>query len=71
MSNTSYITAKRNGTRAGVAEGRTRICITLSEEVFLALRDRAAGRAHTLSGEAALIIEQKLFEAARRLHEAV
>lgn len=60
MSNTSYMTSRRNGTRAGCADGSVRICITLSEETFRALRDRAAGRAHTLSGEAALLIEERL-----------
>lgn len=43
MSNTSYVTGRRNGTRAGCADGRVRICVTLKEETFLALRDRAAG----------------------------
>lgn len=63
MSNTSYMTANRKGTRAGCADGSVRICVTLSEATFLALRDRAAGRAHTLSGEAALLIEEKLTKA--------
>jgi hypothetical protein len=60
MSNTSYITETRRGTRAGVAEGSVRICVTLKEATFNALRDRAAGCGHTLSGEAALLIEKGL-----------
>jgi hypothetical protein len=58
MSNTSYMTANRRGTRAGCADGRVRICVTLKEETFVALRDRAAARSHTLSGEAAILIEK-------------
>lgn len=58
MSNTTHLTSKRSGTRAGCADGRVRISITLTDEVFNALRDRAAGRGHSLSGEAAILIEQ-------------
>lgn len=58
MSNTSYITSRRNGTRAGCADGRVRLSVTLTDETFQWLRDRAAGQAHTLSGEVALIIER-------------
>jgi hypothetical protein len=60
------MTARRNGTRAGCADGRVRICVTLTEETFLALRERASGRAHTLSGEAALLIEERLTDAQER-----
>jgi hypothetical protein len=60
VSNTTYIVSRRNGTRAGCAAGRVRISITLTEEVFLTLRDRADAVHHSLSGEVALMIERDL-----------
>lgn len=60
MSNETYIVSRRNGGRAGCAPGRVRICITLKEETFLALRDQADAAHHTLSGEAAEILTRDL-----------
>ena len=60
MSNVTYMASRRSGTRAGVAPGRVRICVTLTEETFEALRTRADANHHGLSGEAALIIEETL-----------
>jgi hypothetical protein len=65
LSNTSYITGRRQGTRAGVAPGSVRICVTLSEQAFKALRARAEAAHHTLSGEAALIVSDAVAPAER------
>jgi hypothetical protein len=64
MINTTYTASRRNGTRAGCAPGSRRISVTLSEETFHALRDRADAAHHGLSGEAAEAIERDLARAA-------
>jgi hypothetical protein len=62
MGNTSYITDRRVGTRAGCADGRVRIAVTLSEAVFQALKARAVKNNHSLSGEAANLIEDRMID---------
>jgi hypothetical protein len=64
MSNTTYLASKRSGTRAGVAPGRVRLSITLSEGTFEALRARADAAHRGLSGEAAEAIERVLAQEA-------
>lgn len=63
MSYSTYIVSRRNGTRSGVAPGSVRVCVTLKEPTFLALRDRADAQHHTLSGEAADILARELVPA--------
>lgn len=58
MSNTSYLAETRTGTRS--AAGSVRLSVTLKDEVFVALRARAAASAHTVAGEAADIIATAL-----------
>ena len=60
MANTTYLATKRSGTRSGVARGRVRLSVTLREDVFEALKARAAEAHHGLSGEAAEAIERDL-----------
>jgi hypothetical protein len=64
MTNTTHLASKRQGTSAGCAPGSRRISVTLSEETFHALRDRADAAHHGLSGEAAEAIERDLARAA-------
>jgi hypothetical protein len=64
----SYTTARRQGTRAGVAPGSVRLCVTIKEDVFLALRERAVASTHTLSGEAADILTRELISAGEDTH---
>lgn len=60
MANTTSLASRRTGTRSGVAPGRVRLSITLREDVFEALKARAAEAHHGLSGEAAEAIERDL-----------
>lgn len=60
MSNITHMASRRNGTRAGMAPGSVRICVTLSEQTFRALQACADAAHHSLSGEAAEAIERDL-----------
>lgn len=60
MSNTTYIVSRRAGGRKSCARDKRRISVTLSAATFEALQARADANHHGLSGEAALIIEEKL-----------
>lgn len=64
MINTTSLASRRNGTTAGCAPGSRRISVTLSEQTFQALRERADAAHHGLSGEAAEAIERDLARAA-------
>lgn len=70
MSNTTYMASIRNGTRAGCADGRVRISITLTEETFLALRERADANHRGLSGEASELLGYAVRANPSRLHGA-
>jgi hypothetical protein len=56
MSNTTYLASRRAGSRTNCAEGKRRISVTLTEEAFVALRDRADRNHRGISGEASELI---------------
>jgi hypothetical protein len=56
MTNTTYIVSRRSGGRANCAPDKRRISVTVPEETFLALQQRADANHRGLSGEASELI---------------
>lgn len=62
MANTTYLASRRNGTRTGCGPGSVRLSVTIPEETFVALRERAGAAGHGLSGEIAEILKTIITE---------
>lgn len=64
----TYMASKRTGGRGSCAPAKRRVSVTIPEETFLALRDRADAAHRGLSGEVAEILTREL--GPNRLHGA-
>ncbi len=60
MSNMTYMASRRSGGRTSCAPDKRRISVTISEEAFEALRERADEAHQGLSGHAAEILHAVL-----------
>jgi hypothetical protein len=56
MSNVTYLASRRTGGRRSCAQDKRRISVTVPEETFLALRERADRQHRGLSGEASELL---------------